>query len=219
MTTDIKMISNLGIFCDKCDNILDISRTNTKININALDTTDTPKELSDSDNDDNENKVDVDYESLLKKIESGKKLTNDELKMIDIKDMVKNEYYKKMSKKGEIKKMLIEMIDDMGNSDDNTQAYLVCKNCGFSKNIDSGFRVLTKNPEGIVANHDYTNDAFLRTKIHIRTMPRTRNFNCPNKNCPVYKNKLAPEAIFFRKNAKSYETIYACCHCRTIKMN
>lgn len=206
---------SFNIFCEKCDNILDISRAVVK-DIDTLDS-ETPRNLSSDQNSDNDE--DVDYESLLKKIEDGKKLTNDELRSIDIKEMVKNEYYKKMSKKGEIKKSIIDMIDDMGNADDNTQAYMVCKNCSFNKTIDPGFRVLSKNPEGVTATHDYVNEASYRNKVHIRTIPITRNFNCPNKECPVYKNKLAPEAIFFRKNTNTHETIYVCKRCLTIKMN
>lgn len=204
-----------SIYCEKCDNILDISRTVVK-DIDTLDT-ETPKNLSSEQNSDNDE--DVDYEKLLKKIEDGQKLTNQELRTIDIKEMVKNEYYKKMSKKGEIKKSIIDMIDDLGNADDNTQAFMVCKNCSFNKPIDPGFRVLTKNPEGVTATHDYVNEASYRNRVHIRTMPVTRNFNCPNKECPVYKNNIVPEAIFFRKNPNTYETIYVCKRCLTIKMN
>jgi hypothetical protein len=205
-----------SIYCDKCDNILDISRTSNKpLPDNEL-LSETPKALS---SDTNKEKEDVDYEAILKKIEKGEKVSNEELGSIDIKDLVKNEYYKKMTKKGEIKKSIIDMIEDMGNADENVHAYMVCKNCGYSKTIDPGFRVMTKNPEGIAATHNYINEASYRNKIHIRTMPITRNFNCPNKNCPVYTNKLPPEAIFFRKNEKSYETVYVCKRCLTIKMN
>jgi len=196
-----------SIFCDKCNNILDISRTRIKST--------TESESGPTSNSEKE----VDYESFLKKVEKGEKLSNDELSLIDTKEIFKNDYYKKMSKKGEIKKSIMDMIDDMGNSDENVQAYMVCNNCAFSKSIDPGFRVLTKQPEGVTATHDYVNEASYRNKVHIRTMPITRNFNCPNKDCPVYKNKLAPEAIFFRKNATSHEIIYVCKRCLTIKMN
>ena len=220
-----------SIFCEKCDNILDIARSIDKKDNIAIDSA-TPEELSSdtehsnvlsddhSEHSDNSKEDDdVDYEGLLKKLEDGNKLSSDELKIIDIKNMVKNEYYKKMAKKGETKKLIIDMIEDMGNSDENTQAYMVCKNCSFNKSIDAGFKVLSKNPEGITSTNDYVNEASYRNKVHIRTMPITRNFNCPNKECPVYKNNLASEAIFFRKNANTYETIYVCKRCLTIKMN
>ena len=188
---------------------MDISRSIKKVDI--LDS-DTPINLSSDNND-------VDYESILQKIEMGNKLSNEDLQKIDIKELVKNEYYKKMVKKGEIKKSIIDMIDDMGNSDENTQAFMVCKNCSFNKNIESEFRILSRNPDGMTSSHDYINEAVYRNKVHIRTMPCTRNFNCPNKECPVYKNNVSPEAIFFRKNANTHETIYVCKRCLTIKLN
>jgi hypothetical protein len=204
---------SFNIFCENCDNILDISRFNVK-NGDTLDS-ETPKNLSSNQNSDE----DVNYESFLKKIEDGEKLSNDDLKSINIKEMVNNDYYKKMSKKGEIKKSIIDMIDDMGNSDDNTQAYMICKNCSFNKTIDPGFRILSKNPEGVTTIHDYVNEASYRNKVHIRTIPITRNFNCPNTECPVYKKMLPPEAIFFRKHANTHETVYVCKRCLSIKMN
>jgi hypothetical protein len=205
------------IFCENCDNILDITRSVIKGDqYNTLDT-DTPQNVSNDSDTDQENAPD--YETILKKVEDGKKLTNDELGSIDIKEMVKNEYYKKMTKKGEIKKSIIDMIDEMGNADENTKAYMMCKNCGYNKSIEPRFRVLSKNPEGIASTYDYVDEASYRLKVHIRTIPATRNFNCPNKECPVNKNGVTPEAIFFRKNATTHETIYVCKRCLTVKMN
>ncbi|VBB18403.1 DNA-dependent RNA polymerase subunit Rpb9 [Yasminevirus sp. GU-2018] len=197
------------IFCEKCGNILDISRAPLAGNDDSVDT---PREVSDSDDE-------PDYEGILKKVENGEKLTDNELKSIDIKEMVKNEYYKKMTKKGEIKKQIQDMIEDMGNSDENTQAYMVCKNCLFTKPIKAHLRILTKNPEGVTATHDYINEANYRNRVHMGTMPRTRNFHCSNKECKVYTKKLPQEAIFFRKSADTYETIYVCTRCLTVKMN
>ncbi len=210
MTEKKKLVYD--IFCEKCDNILDITRS-IPDGIEDFDTK-TPTEIS-SDTEQDE----VEYERILKKIEDGKKPTNEELNMINIKDMVKNEYYKKMAKKGEIKKNIIDMIDDMGNADDNTNAFMICKNCFFTKNIIPEFRVLSKNPEGHASIHDYTNEIMYRNKVHVRTMPSTRNYKCTNKDCPSVKGTIAPEAIFFRKNTNTHETIYVCKRCLTIKIN
>jgi hypothetical protein len=196
------------IYCEKCNNVLDITRNIPKVEIN----TETPIEVS-SDNNQN-----IDYEQLLKKIEANEKLTSEELNSIDIKELVKNEYYKKISKKGEIKKTIMDLINDMKNSDENVQSYMICKNCGFSKSIEPRFRILSKNTEGEVATHDSINDSSYRVKVHIRTMPITRNFNCPNPKCPSHKS-ISPEAIFFRKNNRSHEIIYVCKRCLQIKIN
>jgi len=201
--------STNDIFCERCDNILDISRTPLAETIDE-DTT-TPTAVSSDE--------DINYENILQKIEKGENISEDELKLIDIKDMTKNDYYKKMSKKGEVKKQIIDMIEDMGNSDENTQAYMVCRNCAFTKPIKGRFRILTKNPEGVTAAHDYINEASYRNRVHMRTMPRTRDFSCPNNDCPSYTQKANNEAIFFRKSADAYDTIYVCTNCLTVKMN
>jgi hypothetical protein len=198
------------IFCEKCDNILDISRT-PLAGMQYDDNTMTPKTVS-SDGD-------VNYETILKRIEKGEKVSDDDLKLIDIKEMAKHDYYKKMQKKGEIKKQIIEMIEDMGNSDENIQAYMVCRNCAFTKPIKSKLIILTKNPEGVTATHDYVNESSYRNRVHMKTMPRTRDFKCPNKECPTYTQKVLNEAIFFRKSADAYDTIYICTNCLTVKMN
>lgn len=227
------------IYCEKCDNILDITRTIAKTFDGVDVDSGTPKELSsdgesensadeanieannevnDEANDDDDDGVD--YGFLLKKIEDGEKLTNDELRSINIKNMVKHEYYRKMAKKGEIKKNIIDMIEDLKNSDDNTHAYMICKNCGFNKPIDPRFRIMSRNPVDSTDTNSHTmiNEDFYRNRVHVRTLPITRNFNCPNKECPVYKDKLAPEAVFFRKNPRSYELVYVCKRCLTVKM-
>lgn len=204
-------LSRIGydMFCEKCDNILDITRTQNKMtSINST----TPLDVSTDDDN-------VDYEKILKKVENEEKLSRDELMSIDMKEIVKNEYYKKMAKKGEVKKMILEMLEDMGNSDDNIQAFMVCKNCGFTKYIDPRVRILSRNPEKMVSHKEYINDTNYRLKTHIRTMPITRNFNCSNKNCPSNTGKIEPEAVFFRKNADSYDTMYVCRRCLTIKIN
>lgn len=204
------------IFCEKCDNILDVSRTSLtkeEVDLNDSQPTDTIESES------TENKIVVDYENILRKVENDEKLTNEELSSIDIKDMVKDDYYKKLGKKGKIKTQIMEMIDDMRNSDENTSAYLVCQNCAFTKPIKSGLHILTKNPEGVPATHDYINESNYRVRVNMRTMPRTRNFTCQNKNCKGLMQSLPQEAIFFRKSADSYETIYVCTHCLAIKIN
>lgn len=200
-------ISTDDIFCENCDNMLDITRTQ----FNKEDNVSAPKPVSSERN--------VNYQELLKKVENNEKLSDEELNSIDIKELGNNEYYKKMNKKGEIKKRILEMIEDMKNSDENVQAYMICKNCGFTKPIKPQFKVFTKNPEGVTSSHDYVNESNYRNRLIMGTMPRTRNFNCPNKQCPVYTKNASPEAIFFRKSSNTYETIYGCVNCATFKMN
>lgn len=191
-----------NIFCENCNNLFDIKTHTNEQEVEVISTS---------------TNVNVDYKELLQKVENDKPLTFDELKTIDIKELMNNEYYKKMAKKGDIKKKIIDMIDDMVNSDEKTNAYMVCQNCGFILPIKPGSRIITKTPEGVNAEYEYINETSYRNKVFINTTPRTKAFTCTNNKCPVYVKKLQPEAVFFRKNMGTYETIYVCVHCLTIK--
>ena len=212
MTDQAKRVSD--IFCEECDNILDITRSVPKGN-DTLDT-ETPNTVS---SDTEEEVEEISYEPILKKLEAGERPTDQELESVDLRRLVKDEYYRKMSGKSDIKKRLIDMIEELRNADNNTQAFLFCKNCAYSRVIKPNTRIMSKNPEGVASTHDYVNEANYRNKVHIRTIPCTRNFNCPNSECPGRKGKVPIEAVFFRKNANTYETVYVCKNCKTIKMN
>lgn len=195
-----------NIFCDNCNNLFNI-----KTHSNEQEDQETPEVLSTSAN------INIDYKIILQKVENETPLTIDELKSIDIKELMNNDYYKKLAKKGDIKKKIIDMIDDMVNSDEKTNAYMVCQNCGHTVPIKSGSCIITKTPEGVNAEYEYINETVYRNKVFMNTIPRTHAFTCTNNKCPVYVNKLQPEAVFFRKNVNTYDTIYVCAHCLTIK--
>ena len=197
-------------FCQNCNNTLDVSR-NVIINDTKLDT-ETPNTMS------SDTKINIDYKSIIQKIENNIKPTNNELISIDFNELVKNSYYKKLTKKNIIKKNILDMIDDMENSDSDKKAFFYCNNCNYSKPITNNTMILSRHPRDIVSTHDYIDEASYRNKIHMRTMPRTRNFNCPNNKCPGKTNNTPIEAIFFRKNSYSYDMVYVCKNCLTIKV-
>lgn len=218
-------------FCERCNNILDISRSISNEYM-ISDTPDTLSETTDTDNVTDAANTDVtdtntlgtvtdttDYEDILRKIEKGQKLSEEEIMSIDIKELVQDDYYKKMGQKNKIKKIISDMIEDQDNADDKTQAYYVCKNCYYHKKIQPGTRVLSKNAESSGSNVDnIINESTYRNRVHQRTIPSTRNFNCSNDKCPSHTNKVASEAKFFRM-AGTYNVVYVCVHCLTIKLN
>jgi hypothetical protein len=130
--------------------------------------------------------------------------------------MIKSKYYRGLKSKSDIKKKILGMIDDMGNSDENTTFYLFCTNCGYSRQLDSGFHILSKNPEGMAATHDYSDESKIRNAVHYGIHPRTREFICPNKNCASHQKGNPTEAVFLR-DGDSYRMIYVCTTCLTIK--
>jgi hypothetical protein len=192
------------IYCDRCNNIMNITRTIPRHD-------DTPVAISSS-------HEPVDYEQMLRKVEADQPLTVAEISQIDIKEMTKDEYYMKMQNKGKIKKKITDMIEDIDNTDDMTQSYMICKNCAYNKPITQGVRIMSMNPEGVVATHDYADEANYRCKVHVRTMPCTRNFICTNKQCATVTERAVNEAVFFRKNQHSHETVYVCKRCLDVRI-
>jgi DNA-directed RNA polymerase subunit RPC12/RpoP len=202
---------DMSYYCERCNTIMSITRNLNNYGV-KLDT-ETPDTVSDTD----EIKIDDDfYERVLKLIVEDKDITDDDLNNINLVDITKTPYYKKMDGKGEIKKKIIAMKEDLDNSDINVDAYLVCSNCHFNKKIPNQFLVLTKNPEGVADTYDYIDEDMHRNKIYSRTFPRTRNFSCSNKSCPSKKKGVTPEACFFRKR-NMFQTVFVCVHCSTIK--
>lgn len=183
-------------YCPNCDHVLDITRN--------LRTPHTEKEIS------AEN-----YEHILKKIENDEQLTRSEILSVNVKDLLKSEQYKQSQKKGKIKKQLIDVIDELQSSDENIGAYLVCSNCLYNEPIKQGLLIYTKNPEKEAAYHENENINVYRNFVFQKTIPRTRNFICPNKDCASHTTEPT-EACFFRK-PNSYEIIMVCTICYTVK--
>ena len=225
-------------FCKNCDQILEITKSVPAKYYgreSQLLDTETPIELSETGNDISESEVDeieeideidengeitdIDekfYENIIKKVENNQFPSNDELSQIDVKKMIKTNYYRSLKTKSAIKKKLSDMIEDMGNSDENTSFMLFCSNCGYSRPLDPGFHILSKQPEGQASVHDYSDDSKIRNSIHCGIYPRTREFICPNKDCLSHKPNNPTEAVFMR-DGNTYRIIYVCTSCLTIK--
>ena len=156
------------------------------------------------------------YATILQAVENDQALTNEQLAQIDVKKMIKTDYYRALKSKSVIKKKILGMIEDMGNSDDNTTFYLFCTNCGYSRSLDSGFHILSKNPEGVASIHDYSDESKIRNAVHYGIYPRTREFICPNKECETHQKNNDTEAVFMR-DEDTYRMIYVCTTCLSIK--
>lgn len=154
----------------------------------------------------------VNYELLISKVENDQTLTDEELASINIKRMIKTDYYKSLKNKSVIKKKIIDMIEDMSNSDSNSDCYQFCCNCGFSRKTENGFVIATRySKSGSINNENKFFDKHnVRNKKQIRTYRRTRQFKCGNPNCPSNNGK-PPEASMIREKG-SYRMIYVCAY-------
>lgn len=188
-------------YCPKCDNIMDISRSTTKVQINVNPTT-----LS---NTTTEKSVVNDDENILKVINMFKNdidITNEK---IDIDKLVKSKEY--LNLKDKEKKELLKIIKTI--EDDSLSAFMICKNCSYCEKITTRTMVLNKMSANSTTGNelnDYSKYKFMR---YDNTLPHTRDYICKNKDCDTHKNPELKDAKWFRPNQKTYETFYVCTVC------
>lgn len=91
-----------------------------------------------------------------------------------------------------------------------SRGLLICSYCNFVKFIDSG-QILLEDTFVVSNKSDHSFNTEFRIKD--KTLPRTREYVCKNKNCPSHKNPKLREAVIYRKD-KSMDTYYMCCACK-----
>lgn len=84
-----------------------------------------------------------------------------------------------------------------------------CNNCNYIEPIENG-KILFTSSNINKKNINLPNDKNL---IIDPTLPRTKDFICPNKKCITNLKKINKEAVFFRPDPKSYKLIYICISC------
>jgi hypothetical protein len=192
-----------NIFCPECDSILDISRTQTK---KTFDLDNTPSSVSE----DGDDKIIKIINNILKNENIEEILSN-----LKFEQITNHEYFKKLdkTKKQTITNILEKYTEHILTSDATTHAFYFCKTCSWSQKIKPGTQILTKigtNSQGTYLNLDkYMN------KIYSKVLPFTRNYICPNNECPGNKEPKKHEAVMYRVN-DTMKTMYTCCACRTI---
>jgi transposase-like protein len=184
-------------FCKHCNYVLNISKTS----INSDDTVVYTIETMDQ------------YLNYLKNVSTD--LNHDVELKIDL-DTLKSKLmgkFKKNTKKVDELLLNYETIKNKNKLD--TNIYFICQNCNSSFEIEPGTIILS-------TNLDVTNQQIqsydLQFKILDPTLPRTKDFICPNTECESNKesmlDSLTREAVIFREN-KSFITRYVCSTCLT----
>jgi transposase-like protein len=182
-------------FCKHCNYVLNISKTS----INSDDTVVYTIETMDQ------------YLNYLKNVSTD--LNHDVELKIDL-DTLKSKLmgkFKKNTKKVDELLLNYETIKNKNKLD--TNIYFICQNCNSSFEIEPGTIILS-------TNLDVTNQQIqsydLQFKILDPTLPRTKDFICPNTECESNKDSmldsLTREAVIFREN-KSFITRYVCSTC------
>jgi hypothetical protein len=194
----MSIVSN--IFCPECDSVLDISRISGK---KTYDLDNTPSSMSDQD----EDKIG----KIINKLVNNENVDN-LIENIKMEQIVSHEMFQKMDKNK--KNSISEKIENIFSKIDvSSQAYYICKTCSWSQKIKPGTQILSKIGGG--SQTSYLNMDRFKNKIYSKTLPFTRNYICPNKECSGNKDHTKHEAVFFRVNDNMH-TLYACCACQSI---
>jgi hypothetical protein len=90
-----------------------------------------------------------------------------------------------------------------------------CNNCGFQKHVAAGTVIFEQSKT--VNRSELGIDVELYSSMaDDPTLPRTRNYTCPKKNCASHKDTKLREKVTIRKSTTSYHTVSVCCACRTV---
>ena len=123
-------------------------------------------------------------------------------------ELKKNNNFKKLNKEEQNKVLL---LFNLTNTNLNNRGLLSCSNCNFVKFIPQG-TILLEDRYTKSKKKDNVYNSSLRTKD--KTLPRTKDFVCPNKSCKSHKDLLNKEAVFYREKDKMNLT-WMCCTCET----
>jgi hypothetical protein len=171
-------------FCPKCNFILDITKNLSSQNINEISSIEDFIEKSLNDDLDNIIKLKFSKNELMKS-SIFKKLDTDN------QNLVTNKY-------------------NIFTNDNILNAYFVCDNCNYNTKLEAGTMIFKSS----TANDVDDDDKFLKSRILDNTLPRTKDFICPNKKCDSKNvNDKSREAIFYRPDSNKYNLKYVCCTC------
>jgi hypothetical protein len=188
-------------FCPKCNNILDISRTAPK-SVTTLDT-DTPTSVSNS----SDNK---EAAKIIKKYLGGSEIEYDDVKTLGIENLIKSNEYTSL-KQAEKDKLLKIVNDLVGDTDDSTSAYKVCKNCWYYEHIMNKTMVISRMNSSTTSGYsDTSRYTYMRFD---KSLPHTREYICKNDKCDSHTDHSKRDAVWYRPVTNSYMTYYTCVAC------
>ena len=118
-------------------------------------------------------------------------------------DLEKNKSFLKLN---DIKKK--NVLNNFNKINNTNSIYFFCNNCNYIEPMENGKILFTSSNININNIHLPNDDNIILDS----TLPRTKDFICPNKKCTSKKNNNK-EAIFFRPDPKSYKLIYICTTC------
>jgi hypothetical protein len=177
------------IFCKECSSILVISKTDIKFEHNLITEPQQFLEIIDEDFDSLNNLIKFSENDLKKHLENIKKIGKE-------KEAIMDKY--------------LSIIKSQGNK---AEFCYECKNCKSRFELSANTIIQS-------INYDIDKNINIYIPPEIRcadpTLPRTKNYICPNQNCKSHKDLINKEAIWYRTdhNGVNYYIEYVCCMCK-----
>lgn len=171
-------------FCPKCNFMLDITNN---VSSNLL------KEIKSADEfiDLSKNMNEIDFNFKIK------------FKLIDLQ---KNKNFISLNNTDKNR-----ILDNFNKLNKSNNVMFFCNNCNYIEPMENGKILFSSSYNNKNININLPNE---KNIILDHTLPRTKDFICPNKKCVSNsKKKINREAIFFRPNPKFYKLIYICTSC------
>lgn len=204
-------------YCPNCNNIYDITKNipNTlNLEQSGGQVSETPDTVSSLNNTSDNDFVNV----IIKKILSGEQLNRNDLKGITLDSLTKNNSYKKLQ--GKSKELIYNKVAELLNNQEaasksitpiSSNAYFICKNCGNYEPIKSNTLIVRKL-YGETNEVEYEDFNKFKEMAHVKCLPLTRNYICPNKKCPSQTDFSQRAARFYRVSG-SFRVRYVCTSC------
>ena len=189
-------------FCQKCDNIMDISRSVPKVLVDV-----NPSSLSATT--ETQTQTVYDNKIILKIINMFKNGIDISNEKIDYDKLIKSTEY--TSLKDKEKKELVKIIKSI--EDDTLSAFMICKNCSHYEKLTKRTMVLNIMSHNYGSGNELNDYSKYKYMRYDNTLPHTRDYVCKNKTCGSHKDSKLKNAKWFRPNQSSYETFYVCCEC------
>lgn len=139
-------------------------------------------------------------DAVINKIINGEPLTV----VVDskqIQSIKQSDEYKQLSKDQQT--MITTKLDYNG-------VMIMCNNCGWSDTLVPGTIISTQHTSNKKENNIVMDQRMNAYLINDKTLPRTKNFKCINKDCT---SKLGDEAVLV-KQPNSNTMMYICCTCK-----
>ena len=211
------------MFCEKCNNFMDITNIISKNDDNTTIMLDEDEESSNFDISETVADTTGKYDLSIDKL-------NDILEGNTIDVEVTNELYQAVEKTPQFKKLdqnkqtlilnrLYERLVKKNKKPANNnrtfkESYFYCKNCGFNKKIPDGTFIYSKNIEN---NEDKYNTNF-QDYYNDPTIPISKKYVCVNDKCETHKNPGIKSAAFYRFN-NTFKIRYLCGVCKAFWFN